>query len=98
MGLCALTHRIFPDMGRRYAWVSNPPPDEHLMQIGPATAFPFRAYFCEIIYGDYQVVESPGLPGIVHVFDDLVTLASGRFETFPVENDNFAAVVTDQFA
>jgi hypothetical protein len=35
---------------------------------------------------------------VVHALDDLVTLASGGFETIPVENDDLAAVVTDQLA
>jgi len=56
MDECALAHRTFPEMGRRCAWVFNPPPDEHLTQIGPATAFPFRASFWEKMFANNQVV------------------------------------------
>ena len=34
----------------------------------------------------------------MHILDDLVTLASGRLQSVTVKNDDFAAVVTDQFA
>jgi hypothetical protein len=33
----------------------------------------------------------------LHVLDDLVTPARGRFETFPIKNSDIAAAVTDQF-
>ena len=76
--------------GEIYAQVFNPPPGGHLIQLGPATATPFRAFFL--------CIAMLSRCNVVHVLDDLVTLASGGFETIPVENDDFAAVVTDQLA
>jgi hypothetical protein len=38
----------------------------------------------------------PSSRTIVHVFDDLVTRASGGFEAFAIENRDIAAAVADQ--
>src|SRR5450759_2124410 len=74
--------------------VRSSPFDEHLKYFDPATAIPLRVFFFEDV--DCATCVSPC--NCAHVLDDLVTLACGGFETFPVENDDFATVVTDQIA
>lgn len=77
----------------------NPPPDGHLKHLGPVTVFPFRAFFLRIeVCERYLTVTSPGSRNIVHVFDDLVTLASGCLEAIPVEDVDLAAIVADELA
>lgn len=46
----------------------------------------------------YLKVSPLGPRDIVHAFDDLVTLASGGFKPIPVQDADFATVVTDQLA